>query len=249
MSHQHRWQVLPVLLLLIVLAFNTGTVIVSARPADLHLRDEMTTPTLSTTATRTPTPGIQIGTEPVAWLDGSIDIEQFGPRETLTIHFNTAMSPESSPNPVLSWPQIDGVSSWDSTLTVLTFTPPSALDGEKTYTFFLDPSLRSAAGDALENPAEWMVHVQSGPKVRGVSPKPGSLEQRYRTIEVQFDQQMQRSISESMLLIEPRLPFELKWNSADTLQVILQQPLEPGQPSVARALAGVPPWKPSSTWS
>jgi hypothetical protein len=169
---------------------------------------------------------VQAGAEPEAWLDGAIDPEQFGPMEALTIHFNTPMSPDSTPHPILSWPNVDGISSWDSTKTTLTFKPDSALDSKKTYTFFLDQNLYSVDGKALKNHAEWIVHVRSGPKIQSVSPKPGSLEQRYHVIEVRFDRNMKSTVSDGMVLIEPQVDFKLKWKSNRILQVILQQPLE-----------------------
>src|SRR5512145_64334 len=119
MSHQNRLHVFPALLLIIVFVFNMGSVILPAAPTG--------TPTPPQLPTQTPTPVIQPGAEPEAWLDGAIDPDQFGPLETLTVHFDTPMSPESSPHPVLSWPSVEGVSRWDETKTVLTFTPGSAL--------------------------------------------------------------------------------------------------------------------------
>jgi hypothetical protein len=139
------------------------------------------------------------------------------------------MLPESSPNPILSWPAVDGASSWNDTRTVLTFTPASSLDSKKTYTFFLDSALEAVTGDTLENAPEWIVHVQSGPKILSVSPEPGPLEQRYRVIEVHFNRDMKASASNETLSIEPDVPFELKWKSARILQITLGQPLESGQ--------------------
>jgi alpha-2-macroglobulin len=225
MSYQNRFHLFSVLLIVLVLMSSFGNARVSAASSYLS------TPTLTvlSTPTGTPTPSVQAGAEPEAWLDGSIDLEQFGPMETLTVHSNTPMSPESSPNPILSWPDVDGVSSWDNTQTRLTFTPSSILDSKKTYTFFLDRALRSVDGKALKNSPEWIVHVQSGPKVQVLAPKPGSLEQRHRVIEVYFDRAMKRADVEGMLAIEPPVPFALKWKSDRALQIVLERPLEPGQ--------------------
>lgn len=223
MSRQTHSHVFSALLIIIVLISSLGNGIVSAASSNTP------PPTLSSTPAGTPTPGVQAGAEPQAWIDGAIDVEQFPPMGTLVIHFNTPMSPESSPSPILSWPAVDGVSSWDDTRTVLTFSPASSLDSKKTYTFFLDPSLRSADGAALKEAPEWIVHVQSGPKVLSVSPEPGSLEQRYRVIEVHFSRDMKASAPSGMLSIVPSVPFELKWKSARILQITLGQPLEPDQ--------------------
>jgi len=232
MSHKNRLHVVTVLLTIMGLIFNIGNARVAA--ATSKLPTENTAPALALSITPTPrtpmgtpTPTIQSNAEPEAWLDGAIDPEQFGPLAALIIHFNTPISPETSSQPILSWPAVDGVSSWDSSQTILTFKPAAALNSLKTYTFFLDPSLLAMNGKAMKNAAEWIVHVQSGPKVGSVSPKPGSLEQRFSVIEVHFDRQMKSAASEGMVLIEPPVDFQLKWKSDRVLQITLQQPFEP----------------------
>ena len=229
MSHKSRLYVFAVLLTIIGLMFNLGNVMVSAASSDLPNSEALSALTSTQMPTMTPTPSMQMGVGPEAWLDGAIDPEQFGPMEALTIHFNTRMSLESSPHPILSWPTVDGVNSWDNTHTILTFTPSSALDSRKTYTFFLDPALRSTDGKTMKGSIEWTVHVQSGPKVQSISPQPGSLEQRYKVIEVHFDRKMKSIASEGMILIEPQVDFELKWKSDRILQIALQRPLESDQ--------------------
>jgi len=229
MSHKNRLHVFAVLLTIMGLMFNLGNRMVSAASSDGPNSEALSTLTSTQMPTMTPTPGMQMGAGPEAWLDGAIDPEQFGPLEALTIHFNTRMSLESSPQPILSWPNVDGVSSWDDTHTVLTFTPGSALDSRKTYTFFLDPALRSTDGKTMKGSVEWTVHVQRGPKVQSVSPQPGSLDQRYRLIEVHFDRKMKSAISQEMVSIEPKVDFKLNWAGDRILQVILQQPLDPDQ--------------------
>ena len=231
MSHKNRLHVITVLLTILGLIFNLGIVQASASHSDVSTAGRSTTQTLTTVPTVTtpavtPTPGMQLGVKPEAWLDGTIDLEQFGPRQVLTVHFNTPMHAESSPQPILSWPNVDGVSSWNGTRTTLTFTPGLALDSQKAYTFFLDPDLRSADGMTLKDQPEWIVRVQSGPKVQRVTPQPGTLENRSKIIEIHFDRNMKSSISKSMISIEPHVDFELKWKANNTLQIVLGQPLQ-----------------------
>ncbi|HEX2993970.1 MAG TPA: Ig-like domain-containing protein, partial [Anaerolineales bacterium] len=213
MSRQTHSHIFSVLLIIIVLVSGLGNGIVSAASA----------------ATATPTSGVQAGGKPQAWIDAAIDLDQFSPGGSLVVHFNTTMSPGSSLDPVLSWPAVEGVTNWDETQTVLTFKPFTSLDSKKTYTFFLNPSLRSTYGDTLENPPEWIVHVQPGPEVLSVSPEPGPLEQRYSVIEVRFDRDMKPSLSQEMLSIEPPVPFGLRWKDMRTLQIALERPFEPDQ--------------------
>ncbi len=231
MSRLTHLSAFSLVVFLLVALSSLGNAVVSAAPM------KSVTPTLEYKVTRTPlgtptgtaTPGIQIGAHPQAWIDGSIDLDQFPPQAALTIHFNTLMSPESSPHPILSWPEVEGVSSWNSTSSTLTFTPSSALDSKKIYTFFLDPSLRSAEGDVPASAPSWTVHVQKGPSVLSVSPNPGALENRNRYIEIQFDRPMKSSAASSMLSVVPSVPFTLHWKNDRVLEVSLQQPLAPGQ--------------------
>jgi hypothetical protein len=144
MSHKNRLHVFVVLLTIIGLLFNLGTVTARASTSNLSTASpEATTTATAVVPPSTPTPVVKAGSEPQAWLDGAIDPEQFGPMQSLVVHFNAPMSPASSTQPVLSWPSVQGVSSWDSTGTILTFKTGSSLDASKTYTFFLDPALRS----------------------------------------------------------------------------------------------------------
>jgi hypothetical protein len=238
MSHKNRLYVFTVVLTIIGVIFNLGSVRVSAAPLNLATADPITTlalletptpkPPLDTPtpklplATPTPkppldTPSMQMGAEPEAWLDGAIDPEQFGPTQSLTIHFNTPLSPESSPHPILSWPSVDGISSWDSTQTILTFKPSSILNSKKTYTFFLDTALRSTDGKALKNPAEWIIHVQSGPKIQGISPQPGSLDQRFKVIEVHFDRSMKPAVSQGKVITLCKSSWVSLWNLTNVM--------------------------------
>jgi len=229
MSHKNRLYLFLVILTTIGLILNLGIANVFASPLDPITPEtsSISTPTKSPSAT--PTPGVQIGAEPEAWLDGDIDPGQFGSMNALVIHFNTPMSPESTSTPILSWPSVEGISSWDAARTTLTFKPGSALEGNENYTFFLDPSLRSSDGKELKKPAEWIVHVQSGPKVTSLSPQPGILEKHQRMIEIQFDRKMKPASTEGMVQIEPQVDFDLKWKNDQTLQIILEQPFDNDQ--------------------
>lgn len=223
MLHKNCLYVFTVILTIISLLFNLGIKDVMASPGDTI------SPEGYLISTQIKSPFAQAEDEPEAWLDETIDQEQFGTMSNLVIHFNTAMLPASAPNPILSWPVVEGISSWDSTKTTLTFNPSIALDGNKTYTFFLNPLIRSSEGKELKNHAEWVIHVQSGPKVKKVSPQPGVLEKHQSVIEIQFDRKMNLSTQTGMVQIEPQVDFGLKWKNDQTLQIILQQPLDTGQ--------------------
>jgi len=157
-------------------------------------------------------------------LDESIDINQFSPTSSLIIHFKESISPASSENPVLSWPSVEGTNSWNENHTILTFSPTSILDSQKTYTFFLDPGLQFANGKEVENVDGWIIHLQDGVKIINVTPQSGTLDHRFEIIEISFDRNMVMSNSDAGFSIEPQLPYEISWKNARVLQVRLQKP-------------------------
>ncbi|MFZ5921454.1 MAG: Ig-like domain-containing protein, partial [Chloroflexota bacterium] len=164
-----------------------------------------------------------------ATLDESIDLDQFRPRQDFIVHFNLPMDPASSTTPVMAFPQVTGLGSWDETHTVLTFTPGAPLEVSKSYTFFLDPALKSAEGSTFETTPQWKVYVTSGPAVVGVRPTPGIMLKRKFTVELTFDREMDQDRAVPSLSIQPEIPFSTLWKNAHTLQIDLQQPLEPGK--------------------
>jgi hypothetical protein len=203
-------------------ATPTSTLTPTRTPTPIKTATPTANQILPPTSTSTPAP--QAGSEPQAWLDGAIDVEQFPPKGAIVIHFNTPMDPGSNPNPVLAWPNLEGTASWDQAHTSLTFTPAQRLNNNATYTFFLDPSLRSADGKLLQNPPEWQIWTRMGPTVLEVSPQAGNLERRYQEIEIIFDQEMEPHVETGIVAIEPSTPFTLKWKTARALQIQLEKP-------------------------
>lgn len=187
------------------------------------------TPNLTPLPSLTPTPMVKDDADPVAWLDGALDMEQFPPKGALTVHFNAPMLTGSSPNPVLVWPALKGIASWNDTNTILTFQPDGLLDSKKTYTFFLDPALRSAAGKELKDAPEWVVHVQSGPSVITLQPAAGALDLRSLQIEITFDRAMQTTSNTKVFSITPEIPFEITWASERILRIKLERYFEYNQ--------------------
>lgn len=201
--------------------FKTGT--------SAPTRTRTPTPTLTPTITLSLSPVVQTDADPLAWLDGAIHLDQFSAQGALVVHFNTPMSPESSSNPLLTWPDVPGTVSWNEAKTILTFTPKGALEAEKAYTFFLDPGLQSASGKQLKNVPEWIAHVQDGVKVVTVSPQPGQVQAHALLITVTFDRDMDQTLSESGFSVAPSLLFEKHWKNTKTLELTLKEPLRHGQ--------------------
>ena len=199
------------------------------RPTRTPTSTATLTPTITPTPTKTLTPVVQVDADPVAWLDADINLKQFPPRGKLVVHFNAPMEAESSTNPVLTWPAVQGTVHWSDEGATLTFLPNAGLNSKTAYTFFLDPGLRSVAGKALKDTPEWTLHTQAGLSVTYVTPKVGQLTNRQSVIEVNFDYDMDTSTGKAALFIEPAVPFETQWVGERTLQIKFQQSLEYGQ--------------------
>ena len=201
--------------------FKTGT--------SAPTRTRVPTITRTPTITLTPTPAVQADADPLVWLDADIQLDHFSPIGTLVIHFNTPMLPNSSANPVLTWPDAPNTITWNADNTTLTFRPNTMLDAKKTYTFFLDPNLQAANGKKLKESAEWVVYPQEGVRIVSVSPPAGQMTLLKSQIIVSFDREMDRALSESVFSIEPALPFEIGWKSTKTLEITLGEALQPGE--------------------
>jgi alpha-2-macroglobulin len=188
--------------------------------------------TVPTATGMTSSPGaatLLVDSEPQAWLDATIETEQFSPNDSLIVHFSMPMDVHSSLAPVLSWPSLDGNSSWDSSRTILTFSPSETLNNNSVYTYFLDPALRSTNGKALKDSPEWQILTRSSPEIVRVFPPAGDLDRRYGEINITFDQEMMTSLDGEMISIEPMIPVKLNWKTPYVLQIKLEKPFEFGQ--------------------
>ena len=81
-------------MIVIVLISTVGNGIVCAASSQLSIQSSGIATTSTPASTVTPTPGVQAGAEPQAWIDGAIDLDQFPPGGAMVIHFNTPMTPE-----------------------------------------------------------------------------------------------------------------------------------------------------------
>src|SRR5262245_21788662 len=137
----------------------------------------------------------------IATFDESVKPDAFRAADPFIVHFNAAMDVESSPNPLLSYPYVEGISIWDPEKNTLTFTPNNSLQPSETYLFFIDPALTSTDGRVFESSPQWTVQVMSGTRVLSVFPKPGLLSTRKPTVSVTFDRPMNRNLAERSLSI------------------------------------------------
>jgi len=171
-----------------------------------------------------PQTSIELQTEKLeATLDDSVKLDSFPASGSFIVHFNAGMDPDSSPNPLLTYPYVDGNISWNAAKNTLTFIPSAPLEPGETYTFFTDPALGSLQGILFDSSPQWNVQVLEGTQVTGISPKPGLLETRKPVIEVTFNRAMNRTSTEKSFSIQPDVPFKLSWKSDRVLQIQLDE--------------------------
>lgn len=174
--------------------------------------------------TETSVPGTQ------ATYIGSADLNQFPPFGMFSIRFDDPMDPASSAVPVMSFPYTEGTYTWSQSNTVLAFQPTAALALGETYTFFLDPTLSTATGTALDRSQQWTLRIEDGPTVVSTTPKSGSLKSRKPAeITVTFDRNMDPAMTEKAFSIQPSTRHQLSWQDARTVEVTLLEPLQPGK--------------------
>src|SRR5919108_1990320 len=94
-----------------------------------------------------------------ATLDRSVNVDAFPTSGEFIVHFNTAIDGDSSSNPLLTYPYVDGNISWNSSRNTLTFTPIVSLKTGEVYTFFIDPALSSSDGRVFDSSPQWQVQV------------------------------------------------------------------------------------------
>lgn len=216
--------------LIIILSFILGltgcgnTLATEVNPTATSITEPPVPSPTSTPATANIQPN-----EGEAWLDDSIDIMQFPPQGDLVVHFEKPILSTKDTNPILSWPAVDGVSSWNADNTTLIFSPITILASKSTYTFFLNPELRFSDGSELKDAPVWVAHIQSGPKILQVTPEAGSLNRNFKFIEISFDRDMSPSDTQESFSIQPKILYELHWKSARILQVVLEQPFTADQ--------------------
>lgn len=210
-------------LMVVSLVMGCGPVTPIAGPATIEAATQAAAATADANFSNEPAANQEV------WLDSSLNVMQFSPSEDFVVHFKSPISPASSLTPVLAWPHVEGVSSWSEDHTTLTFDPETALDGKKTYTFFLDPALRFEDGSALNSAAEWSLYVKSAPRVVSVTPNAGTVDNLFKTIQINFDKKIVSGDIRAAVNIAPPVPFDADWKSEKVLIITLKNPLSANQ--------------------
>lgn len=122
---------------------------------------------------------------------------------TIVVIFNRPVVPLVSraeaanlPNPLTFSPAVEGVGEWVNT-SIYSFSPNSPLNGSQSYTVSVDASLTTVDGVALSEPFSWPFSTASL-SVAEIVPNAGASDVRVDTsIQVRFNQPVDRQIAES----------------------------------------------------
>jgi hypothetical protein len=72
-----------------------------------------------------------------AWVDESLQLDEFQAKDSFILHFNQPMDPESIENPLIFVPGVSGKYNWNWTRTILTFSPETKFIPGKYYTVYI----------------------------------------------------------------------------------------------------------------
>jgi uncharacterized protein YfaS (alpha-2-macroglobulin family) len=204
-------------------AAPTPTATVTPRPT--NTRRPTQTPTATIIPSPTP-PRFEVRIEPV-FENGHVY-----PNVPIVISFNQPMNPESSKPPLRVIPPIPGRISWDDTLTRLSFTPTNGFEPGTFFQIQLDGDLENGAGVPIPEAFIWNLSAYGLPAVHSYAPLHLAPTEQQPPIYVVFDRPMDQQTVIDALVVEPAVPFEVRW--IDTAEA--NEPEE-----VAALWAGLPP--------
>lgn len=176
--------------------------------------------------TASPTPAKPAG-QPTARIDPALDLDHFDPQSPLIVHFDRPMQPDSDPLPLYTLPYLAGQYAWDGTRTTLTFTPQGGFAAGRQYEIYLGQQLASQDGASMKNAPRWDLQVKKAPRVVRTIPGTYAVQGRNPNIAVTFDRPMDESSVLAALSVQPELPYQAEMGGS-TLQIRLEQPLDPG---------------------
>jgi uncharacterized protein YfaS (alpha-2-macroglobulin family) len=160
-------------------------------------------------------------------LEARIDRQEISPASTISLHFNQPMDPASAQPALLIYPWIEGDLRWEAGSTTLKFTPKDSFIPRRQYQLMLSPNLKSASGEAFNQPQRWQVQVAAAQVVRH-TPASTQLNERQPEVRITFDRPMDVESVRSNLSVQPQIPFTVEIQ-AETALVHLENPFEPGK--------------------
>lgn len=181
-----------------------------------------TTPTSKATATPT---------GPHAWLDASVDLQDFSPVDAFKLHFYPSIDITSigEETALLLFPWAEGECIWSNNNSTLTFQPAAPLTPEQIYHIYINPNLTDTNGEMLSGTTEWTFMTGNAPRVISRSFGEEQDTQRQPEISLTFDHPMDTESVETALSVLPTIPFSLTWQDKISLTLTTEQLLTPGQ--------------------
>lgn len=150
------------------------------------------------------------------------------PQAPLHITFNQPVDILSVSIPLLIDPPANGRFTWSDDRTTLTFTPQTGLRPQRAYTLTLPDELTAVSGQPLANPTQWEITTLGTPRLLSRNPNGVALDDRRPTIQLTFNQAMNRESVAAALTITPNFAHTLAWEE-NTLLIAAQEALQPGE--------------------
>jgi alpha-2-macroglobulin len=168
-------------------------------------------------------PAAQTTPELTVEVDPTLDLENFHPRAAFVVRFSQPMEPASDPEPVLTYPYVEGEVLWKDNDTVLEFLPLRGFDPASTYQVFINAHLRSHAGETFSVQTNWSLSTLSGPRIIKQVENPAVVRGHQPYTEITFDQPMDRASVAASLRVKPDITLELSWDG----QKLIIRPASP----------------------
>ncbi len=222
-SHEEKSVSRKIHLFLLVIMF-TGIACNMSAANTLTPAPVVTTP-LPPTAIPSPTP---IPPPLVVTIDQTIPLEQRSPIQPVVFFFSQPMDTTSAQPAVLTYPWVDGTTTWSSDFTSLTYTPDTGFSPGQSYRVFLNQDLRSSLGATVPPPAGWQISTLTAPQLIRRAPGISRLDTRYPSIQLAFDHPMDANSVQSALSVTPEIPITIEWQQGFTATVKVEQALIPG---------------------
>ncbi len=146
---------------------------------------------------------------------------------SLEVTFSEAVDHASAEAAFSIDPTIDGSFSWSGT--TLTFTPADPLPLDAEFRVTIAAGVRDRAGNAMSDPAQPFAFATVGsPRVVASNPIDASTDVPLdAAIEITFSTLMDTASVESVITIQPAMPYRLRW-SGERLTIIPDEPLPAG---------------------
>ena len=149
----------------------------------------------------------------------SIQKEGVTPETSLDLVFSEAIDIQKSPKSVIQF-SIPGKGIWKNATTYNFI--PEKLEPGSTYTYSIAKDMRTKAGGILENNLEATFATRGAVAVTSITPSGQELQQAQQTVQVTFDQPVEKKLAEQQLTVSSGTIQAISWEG-NTLKATVAQ--------------------------